>query len=92
MAQRVLDLKQALEISAHCRRGLITAGPVYFQPAYSTTQLVQALLIIEDNARMDGPSREELTAANRRYAALNARFVKLAKKHGVNIDTIDDTD
>lgn len=86
MAQRVLDLKQAQEIAEHCRKGLITAG-IYFTPAYHTSQLVESIIKLADAIPMgDQPTREELTAANRRYSALNARYERLKLKHGEKSD------
>ena len=78
-----MKFEEALAIAEYCRKGKITAGPVYFSPAYSVAQLVDCITTLVDHTTATASAtHDELVVANRRYAALNARHQKLVKKHG----------
>jgi hypothetical protein len=84
-----VELKRALEIAAHCKKGLLLAG-MNFEPSYFGYELSQALATVLESAKLDGVSSEEHTKLKRQYNALKARYVRLANKHGETVKEQDD--
>ena len=76
-----MELKSALDIARSCERGVAMAGR-YFDPPFTQGQLAEAVICLYKHANLDGPTRDELTLANRRYAAVNAQLAQVKKKHG----------
>jgi hypothetical protein len=74
-------IQQAEAIAVNCARCFRIAGHLADVP-YSQAQLCEviATLLAELTIRKDAES-----VANRRYAASNARYQKLAKKTGQNV-------
>jgi hypothetical protein len=82
MPQPTYTLEQAQTIAKALAKGLVTAGPRYFSAPYSDIQLVQVITVLnEAYDTLVKTSAEEITLANRRYSAANARATK-SEKHG----------
>jgi hypothetical protein len=72
----------AKDLAKECRKIQAMVGPQAVYP-YLDYQLVAAILALYDVLQMnEDASREALTLCRRQYAALNARYSKLCKKHG----------
>lgn len=73
-------LEQAQTIAKALKKGLITAGPRYFSAPYSDIQLVQVITVLNEAYDvLVKTAAEEVTLANRRFAAANARATKSEK-------------
>lgn len=83
-----MNINDAIKMIQHCQKGIITAGR-YFDAPYTQGQLIDAAVAILAAANLDGASREELTVANRRYAAVNAQLAKLRKKYAIKDEELE---
>lgn len=77
-----MNLKEAIEIIRQCERGLKMAGR-YFDAPFTVQQLVDAGITLLNHANLDAPTKDELTLANRRWAAVNAQLQKVKKRYGI---------
>jgi len=76
-----MTLTQAMAIAKDCTRIHRLMGAQALYP-YHDWQIVRALATLMEKGTFDGTTRDDVTRERRRYAALNARFMKMARKHG----------
>jgi hypothetical protein len=76
-----MKLEKAVEITKNCERARRIAGHLADFP-YSQHEMGDAMsALLEQFALLQG----EVTLANRRYAASNARYARLAKATGKSV-------
>jgi hypothetical protein len=80
MAKQTIE--QAEAIAVNCARALAIAGQRYVSVPYSEAQLCEVIATLLGHVTV---LKDAETVANRRFAASNARYAKLAKKTGQNV-------
>lgn len=73
-----MSLEKARLLAQRVAHGRKKYGPQFSIP-YSKEEIVEALALLENNGNWDGPTKEQLTKANRQLAACNARLARSTK-------------
>lgn len=77
--KKAMTVDQARAMAQQAAIGLKKWGAQY-SPPYAKDQLVEALGVLENAGNWDGPTKAELTKANRQLAACNARYERLKNR------------
>ena len=78
--------EQAEKLLAEVAAQRLRWGKMYTKKDLPEQALDALVFLATEDSKANADLKAQLTASNRRYAALNARFRKLAKKFGVEVD------